>query len=71
MTYLRAFSIFTGRHPLQHAEAAVEVGDVVEPHRVADIRDLFVFGTEQLIAAFHKPWPTPVTVMKRKPMSQL
>ena len=48
MTYLRAFSIFTGRHPLQHAEASVEVGDVVEPHCVADFRDLFVCGTEQL-----------------------
>ena len=48
MTYLSPFSIFTRRHPLQHAEASVEVGDVVETHRVADIRDLFVCGTEQL-----------------------
>ena len=30
------------------AEASFEVGDVVEPHRVANIRDLFVSGIEQL-----------------------
>ena len=48
VTYLRAFSIITGRHPLQHPEASVEVGDVIEPHGVADISDLFFCGTKQL-----------------------